>query len=281
MEQFESNLSFFDKNLERESEEEFVTNIFQDLVLPRGPVFSVKVQTFKSDPDVDRPWQKGLPDDQTCDSKLSNIKIDQCKSVQVKGPVSSVKVQKFNSVLDEPNDKYFDAKQSGIKIDEHEYVNLVCQTSFSQIKNLKFKCPNCDAEFKQIAYLTQHMVSFHPEPVIKLTIQHIKKSIESKPREVKKCSKNLKLYHCLICGLGLSSKYSLKRHKRTVHEGLQKPYVCWESACDYKSNRKGDLLKHIARIHENRGKKSIEFSETRFDFKSERMSRRFPKSLHF
>ena len=52
MEKLESNLSFFDKMSKKESEEQFVTSIFQDLVLPRGPVFSVKVQTFHSDPDT-------------------------------------------------------------------------------------------------------------------------------------------------------------------------------------------------------------------------------------
>ena len=120
MERLDSNLSFFDKMSKKESEEQFVTNIFQDLVLPRGPVFSVKVQTFHSDPDTH-------PDDPSSDSSLSSIRIDQCKSVQVKGPVSSVKVQKFNpnfgklNFLEDPNDN---AKQSDVKIDESEYVNL-------------------------------------------------------------------------------------------------------------------------------------------------------------
>ena len=116
MERLETNLTFFDKRTKKESEEEFVTNIFQDLVLPRGPVFSVKVQTFHGD-----------PDDPSSDSSLSSIRIDQCKAVQVKGPVSSVKVQKFNpnfgklNFLEDSND---DMKQSDVKIDESEYVNL-------------------------------------------------------------------------------------------------------------------------------------------------------------
>merc|ERR1711988_1337358 len=84
-ERLETNLTFFDKRTKKESDEEFVTNIFQDLVLPRGPVFSVKVQTFHGD-----------PDDPSSDLSLSSIRIDQCKAVQVKGPVSSVKVQNFN-----------------------------------------------------------------------------------------------------------------------------------------------------------------------------------------
>ena len=88
-----------------ESEEDFVTHIFEDLVLPRGPVFSVKVQTFKSDPDVE---------DEKCDSMTSSIRIDPCKSVQIKGPVSSLKVQKFNNVVEDPNKN----------VEESEYVNL-------------------------------------------------------------------------------------------------------------------------------------------------------------
>ena len=117
MERLDTNLTFFDKMSKKESEEEFVTNIFQDLVLPRGPVFSVKVQTFHGD-----------PDDPSSDSSLSSIRIDQCKAVQVKGPVSSVKVQKFNpnfgklNFLEESNDDIM--KQSDVKIDESEYVNL-------------------------------------------------------------------------------------------------------------------------------------------------------------
>ena len=49
--------------------------------------------------------------------------------------------------------------------------NLVCQTTFDQVKNLKFECPKCDFEFKQIGGLTKHMSLLHPEPVVKLTIQ--------------------------------------------------------------------------------------------------------------
>jgi len=244
MERLETNLTFFDKRTKKESEEEFVTNIFQDLVLPRGPVFSVKVQTFHGD-----------PDDPSSDSSLSSIRIDQCKAVQVKGPVSSVKVQNFNpnfgklNFLEDSND---DMKQSDVKIDESEYVNLVCQTTFGQIRNLKFECPNCDGEFKQIADLTQHIIYFHPEPVIKLTIQ--RKSMESKPcpSKVKKCSKEVKKYLCLTCGSVFSSKYTLKRHEKSIHQG-KKMYECWEGTCDYKSNRKCDLLKHFKRIHETRG----------------------------
>ena len=111
MEKLESNLSFFDKMTKKESEEEFVTNIFQDLVLPRGPVFSVKVQTIHSE-----------SEDPSSDSSLSSIRIDQCKSVQVKGPVSSIKVQKFNHNFLEDLNK--DTKQTDVKIDESEYVNL-------------------------------------------------------------------------------------------------------------------------------------------------------------
>ena len=36
---------------------------------------------------------------------------------------------------------------------------------------MKFECPKCDFEFKQIGGLTKHMSLFHPEPVVKLTIQ--------------------------------------------------------------------------------------------------------------
>jgi len=267
-------LSFFDKMTKKESEEQFVTNIFQDLVLPRGPVFSVKVQTFHSD-----------PDDRSSDSSLSSIRIDQCKSVQVKGPISSVEVQKFNpnfgklNFLEDPND---DMKQSDVKIDESEYVNLVCQTSFGQIRNLKFECPSCDDEFKQIADLTQHMICFHPEPVIKLTIQ--RKSFESKPRpsKVKNCSKEMKKYHCSTCGSEFSSKYTLKRHEKSIHQG-KRMYECWENTCDYKSNRKCDLLKHFTRMHETRGKKSIESLETGYNVRPDHpfLSRGLPKGLHF
>ena len=60
-------------------------------------------------------------------------------------------------------------------------------------------------------------------------------------------------------------------------------YECWESPCDYKSNRKCDLLKHVKRIHETRGKKSIESPETGYNFKPDHpfLSRGLPKGLHF
>ena len=101
------------------SEEEFVTNVFQSLVLPRGPVSHLKFQTFKY-------------------------------------------------LLDGPDDPM---PKNRIKIQEDDYVTLVCNTSFAQVGNLRFQCPNCEAKFEQIASLSQHIGLIHPQPVVTLTIE--------------------------------------------------------------------------------------------------------------
>ena len=126
------------------SEEEFVTNVFQSLVLPRGPVSHLKFQTFKY---------------------LLNGSGDQMT-------------------------------KNRIKVQEDDYVTLVCNTSFAQVKNLRFECPNCEAKFEQIASLTQHIGLFHPQPVLTLTIEE--NSSELKPVESKLYLLLLSLGFCKI-----------------------------------------------------------------------------------
>lgn len=233
---------------EMSKEEEFATKVFQNLILPRGPVSSVKIRTFK----------------------------------------------KFLSEGDEP------LKQNeSIEVDEDQYITLVCQTTFDQVKNLKFECPKCDFEFKQIGGLTKHMSLLHPEPVVKLTIQEneivelpssppLQKSeptliqycvasdkiLELKPPEneiianlepitvVKKCSKSLlKLkensaldkplpFQCVICKTSFNWSSSLKRHNTTIHN--KKYFECLENHCHFKASQKKELLHHIVEKHRSR-----------------------------
>lgn len=225
-------------------EEEFATKVFQNLILPRGPVSSVKIRTFK----------------------------------------------KFLSEGDEPL-----KRNESIEVDEDQYITLVCQTTFDQVKNLKFECPKCDFEFKQIGGLTKHMSLFHPEPVVKLTIQENEivevpssppppkseptmiqycvasdQILELKPPEneiianlepitdVKKCSKSLLRpkgnsalpFQCVICKTSFNWSSSLKRHNTTIHN--KKYFECLENHCHFKASRKKDLLHHVVQKHRSR-----------------------------
>jgi len=229
---------------EMSKEEEFATKVFQNLILPRGPVSSVKIRTFK----------------------------------------------KFLSEGDEPL-----KRNESIEVDEDQYITLVCQTTFDQVKNLKFECPKCDFEFKQIGGLTKHMSLFHPEPVVKLTIQENEivevpssppppkseptmiqycvasdQILELKPPEneiianlepitdVKKCSKSLLRpkgnsalpFQCVICKTSFNWSSSLKRHNTTIHN--KKYFECLENHCHFKASRKKDLLHHVVQKHRSR-----------------------------
>ena len=57
---------------------------------------------------------------------------------------------------------------------------------------------------------------------------------------------NLKIkFNCDICGQELTSKLSIIRHKRAIHEGIK--HGC--DHCDFKGSEASSLRRHLKNIH--------------------------------
>ena len=61
-----------------------------------------------------------------------------------------------------------------------------------------------------------------------------------------------------MCDKAFAQRNKLKDHISNIHE-RQKPYQC--SACEYKGGIKGNLSKHIVKVHEGRVKSVMEFQK--------------------
>ena len=84
--------------------------------------------------------------------------------------------------------------------------------------NGRWKCPSCPYETKQKSNVTKHIKTKHL---------------------------GIKKYKCEECSELFQSQQVLDNHMRT-HTG-QKPFVCPQ--CDYRSAKKGNMTKHVKRVH--------------------------------
>ena len=61
-----------------------------------------------------------------------------------------------------------------------------------------------------------------------------------------------------MCDKRFAQRNKLKDHISNIHERI-KPFKC--SACDYKAGLKGNLTKHIDKVHEGRMQSVVEFND--------------------
>ena len=51
---------------------------------------------------------------------------------------------------------------------------------------------------------------------------------------------------CDVCSALFVSQQSLKEHKESIHEGIK----YHGDQCEYKTNNRGNLIKHVTAVHE-------------------------------
>lgn len=59
----------------------------------------------------------------------------------------------------------------------------------------------------------------------------------------------MKMHICPVCNKNYSSKSSLNRHKKTIHDGNAEIFKCNQEKCDYTTKHKTSLKRHLWRRH--------------------------------
>ena len=100
--------------------------------------------------------------------------------------------------------------------------------------------------------LEEENIKTKPEFVEQIDIMHSKKNANI-PKNISFDSKNSPIVEkqrkCSFCYKMLSSKFTLKQHVQSTHEGM-KPNKCL--LCDYTSSQKRTLKLHIEAVHEGK-----------------------------
>ena len=104
-----------------------------------------------------------------------------------------------------------------------------------------YKCEFCNETFNTISFLKSHLEKVHP-----IKCEVCQKTFKDKTS----LTKHKKLVHeerkCKFCNRELSSRNELDIHIK-IHQTMVPSYTC--EICGFAYSGKGDLTKHIAKIH--------------------------------
>ena len=150
-------------------------------------------------------------------------------------------------------------------------------------------CQICGLEFENKAALKIHNSSVHQEgnkddtnkdcgrkDEFKCNICEYKSGRKSTlKRHIKTVHEGIKDFKCSICEYKTGIKTDLKKHIESVHERI-KPFQC--STCDYKTGIKKDLKRHVESVHE--GIKPFKCQICQFESASKSYLKRHINSVH-
>ena len=129
-------------------------------------------------------------------------------------------------------------------------------------KNKRFKCDECGLAFGVFSALKVHKLTHQEEKPFKCEIcpkqfiqqinliKHIRiymSSSEEEHREMEERKLNAKRFKCDECAMMLSSKKTLRGHKRIIHSDIR-PFKC--NQCSKSFAHRGDLNVHNKKYHQ-------------------------------
>ena len=190
---------------------------------------------------------------------------------------------------------------TGLNTDKvHEAISYncsKCDKTFSQMIGLKkhiesfhegirYNCEKCEKSFTKKHNLNVHIQAIHKE---KKSEDLPKDQIKKKKKKIKNllcllCDKtfskssNLKVHTesvheekkviCSTCGIACSSKETLRRHNKTVHEGIKRTTVNKINVCPIcGKNVKISMKIHIESVHEGKKPFKCSLCDSAFGFK--------------
>jgi hypothetical protein len=112
----------------------------------------------------------------------------------------------------------------------------------------KFECDYCDWVFKREDSLKEHL-NLHTAdkiyrceecPFISLQVRSLNNHIQSEHAEDK--------WKCFECSMVLTSNSNLKKHILSIHTD-EKPYICDQGQCEFRTALKSNLTIHINNVH--------------------------------
>ena len=133
----------------------------------------------------------------------------------------------------------------------------------------KHICKFCKKAFFRTNDLKKHTQKSHDSikslqnDIIKHALLDVTKNIEKNISNSNflnnSTNENEKIFKCESCIKQFDKKYSLKRHIRSVHEGI-KDHKCHN--CEKTFSRSSDVNRHIKNVHEEKKKKNIAASKS-------------------
>lgn len=146
-----------------------------------------------------------------------------------------------------------------------------------------YYCVECDKSFKTEATLKNHLktVSIHTQHIqLPLACTHCEKRFAIRrdlDRHMNRVHLNIKPYTCDSCDRTYTDSWSLKNHKKTVHEGYKKPLMYPCSMCDKVFNSTHILKGHI-RTHT--GERPYQCSKCPAQFSQSNILRTHDRLIH-
>ena len=124
--------------------------------------------------------------------------------------------------------------------------------------NYPFRCEICDRGFFQSSFHTAHMNSHYGIKAFECGLCGSKYAHSSDlNRHLLTCGEEETPHPCPQCGKVFKSERRMKEHKRYVHDGRVKKYLC--NLCGKVCLQRSRYLAHMAKYHQEDSKAEVQF----------------------